>query len=257
MKSKILILLFLSACSTSTNSPLEAVDDTQVLTDSDPDTVAKVDRDEAGSIQVGVARVLLPAPVGIGTAGYGPEAGPDVSKSRYAKNFPATRGVYTHPSLHAVAVEGLHQTVVFLRTDTVGVSVEIRQAILAEVLARGGPDLADGLLLAATHTHSGPGRLVKHQLFEAGFDVFFPAFYERLISSAADAVMGALADLEPAQFGFVIAQTDELHNDRRCESPEFLDGSLPILRFDRMDGTPKALVMSYSAHGTIIDMDKR
>lgn len=223
----------------------------------EPDAGPQPPDDTPGAIRVGVGRVRMPIPLGIGTAGYAPFVPEDGVKSRYAPGFPSTTGIYTHPTLHSVAVEGASQTVVFLRVDAIGISQQIRSAVVAEIIERGGPDLSQGLLVGATHTHSGPGRLVNHVLFEAGFDEFFPAFYERMTVAGADSVMAALADLEPARFGHAMAYTDALHSDRRCESPENEDGTLPIMRFDRADGTVKALVMSYAAHGTIVDIDKR
>ncbi len=209
--------------------------------------------------KVGVSRMRFPVPVGMGTAGFGSidlGGGGDMPKSRFADKYPATRGVYTHPSMHTVAIEGAPDTVVLMRLDVIGVPQDIRQAIIERVIERGGPDLTRGLVIGATHTHSGPGRVKDNDLWAAITDSFFPEFYVRVVEAGADSVLAALDDLEPARFGHTLITTSDMHNDRRCQSPELLDGSLPILRFDRADGTLKALVMTYSAHGTVIGSDE-
>ncbi|MFT7621486.1 MAG: neutral ceramidase, partial [Myxococcota bacterium] len=279
MRIAILMCLALGAlaCGSDETVALPATDNDVATTGSDtaPDTATAPDPDaqadtaqadtdqpgpdpnEPGPLRVGVGRARIPAPVGIGTAGFSPFVPDDGVESRYSEEFPATVGIYTHPTFHVVAVEGPVQTIVFLRADTMGISMEIRNAIIARVVELGGPDLAQGLLIGATHTHSGPGRLVDHLLIEAGFDTFHPPFFRRLVDVAAKTIIEALDDLEPARFGYTMANTDAIHQDRRCESPDILDGTLPVLRFDRADGTVKALVMSYSVHGTMINIDSR
>lgn len=212
---------------------------------------------EPAPIQVGTARARIPVPVGVGTAGFGQlnfsGGGPE---SRYAVGYPATRRIYTHPSMHAVVVEGQPNRVVFVRLDLIGINQEARQALLARIVEKGGPDLEQELLIAATHTHSGPGRLIDNPVWAAIADQFFPEFYVRMIDGMADLVLEALADVEPARFGWTVASTDALHGDRRCQNPDLLDPRMPLLRFDRMDGTPKAIIAMYSVHGTVIDADE-
>lgn len=205
----------------------------------------------AAPFQVGVARSRMPVPLGIGTAGFGAIGGGG-PKSPYAAGYPATNGIYTHPSFHAVAILGAPDTVVMVRVDTVGVTQEAREAVIQRVIERGGPDLSHGLVVAATHTHSGPGRLLDNDIWAAVTDAFFPQFYLRFVDGLADTVMAAIADAEPARYGWTEIVTDALHKDRRCENPEFTDGRMPILLFERADGSPKAVVATYAIHGTVI-----
>ncbi|MFT5431519.1 MAG: neutral ceramidase [Myxococcota bacterium] len=217
------------------------------------DDVAVGPRFEPTTFEVGVGRVRMPVPVGIGTAGFGQISfGGGGPKSRFAESYPASSAIYTHPTLHTVAIRGGGRHVVLLRVDLIGVTQEARRGVVAEVIKRGGPDLSQELTVSATHTHSGPGRLIDNELWAAIADRFFPEFYNRMVGAMADSVMEALADLEPATFGYSVLDTDELHNDRRCENADFLDGRLPVLRFDGEDGKVKALVMMYAVHGTIV-----
>ncbi len=248
--------------------PPEVLADVAAPADVEADATADVTEDATedvvsglelppGPLEVGVGRVRLPVPVGVGTAGFGQiNLGGGGLKSRYADKYAASKKVYTHPSLHTVALRVAEETVVFLRADLVGMTHEARQAVVRRVLERGGPDLDQGLVMSATHTHSGPGRLVDITLWAAITDTFFPQFYVRMVDAMADSILQAIDDLEPARWASTVVTTDEFHQDRRCESPENLDGRMPLLRFDRAsDGKVKAVIAMYSVHATVIGSD--
>src|SRR5690348_9779475 len=75
----------------------------------------------ANPVQAGIAEVLMPAPVGIGTVGY---FGASVSAepSPFSKIYPATTRVHGQPSFRVVVISrGPGKEVVFIRADMVGV----------------------------------------------------------------------------------------------------------------------------------------
>jgi hypothetical protein len=214
---------------------------------SDADTPSTV----ASPVRIGVSRVRIPLALGIGMPGFfqlNPSGGG--TKSPYTGTYPATRKIYTHPTFHVVAVQNATDTVVMLRTDTIGLTQELRGATVARIIEMGGPDLSDELIMAATHTHTGPGRLVDNELWAAITDSFSPRFFERAVQAMADAVLKALDDLAPGSFGYTFLNTNALHKDRRCQNADLLDGTLPLLRFDDALGKPKAIVAMYAVHGT-------
>ncbi len=207
---------------------------------------------QPGPFQVGVARALLPVPLGIGTAGFGQVGGGDAPKSRFTGKYPATRGIYTHPSIRVVAVSQGDRDVILMRVDLVGITQQARTALVERLLKKTGRDLDQSLVIAATHTHSGPGRLVQNDIWAALLDTFFPEFFERMIEAMAEAVVAALADRAPARFGHAVLTTDALHGDRRCQNPDLMDGRFPVLRFDDAKGVPRAIVGMYAVHGTVV-----
>lgn len=202
-------------------------------------------------LRVGVAVLPMPVPVGINTAGFGAQSG---QKTPFTVDFPGTDSVYMHPNIKAVFVEGGLGRLVFLRLDTVGISSTARESILSRLRTRTGYDFGNELLVGGTHTHSGPGRMMVGA-FEIIIDRFFPEFYDRMMNAAADAVVQAYHDLEPARFGYAFAFDSLLHSDRRCENPDLEAGDMPLLRFDRLDGRPKAVVLTYAIHGTVLGAD--
>ena len=204
---------------------------------------------------VGVARI--PAPVGIGTVGYGGFT-EDPNPTPFAELYPGTTRSHGQLTFRAVALSrGDAFEVVFVRLDTVGVYQQLRQAVLEEVEARIGRDLDDSLILAANHTHSGPGRMLqvpRGSPLNVAADNFFPEFYDAVVSTMADAIVMALDDRQPAELGISVLSTSEAHSDRRCENDSLSivqeSGDLPVIVVRRA-GQVDAVVASYGYHGTV------
>ncbi len=213
----------------------------------------------AGPFVAGIAEARLPAPLGIGTMGFG-AIGVDPNPSPFAEMYPGTTRAHGTLSVRAVALSrGEQFEVVLVRLDTVGVFQQLREAVLDELETRLGRRLDDALVLAGNHTHSGPGRLLLAEgALELLADSFFPEFYDRVIDTIADVVEAAFADARAAELGHVIAQTSDAHSDRRCENdplPQLQESpDMPLIAI-RREGRLDAIVASYGYHGTILGID--
>jgi hypothetical protein len=218
---------------------------------------ADLDTGEApGELVAGFAQARLPAPLGIGTSGYGPFDAPD-SETPYADLFPGTTRFHGFPDLRVTTLSrGDGHELVFVRLATVGVFQQLRRAVVLEVLARTGRDIDDTLLLGGTHTHSGPGRIVDAEgVFSLLADTFFPEYYDRLIDGIADAIEASWADSRPARLGLAWATSHDGHGDRRCEDGEdYENGAIPLVLVER-DGVVDGLVMAYAVHGTLLGIE--
>jgi hypothetical protein len=205
--------------------------------------------------RVGVAHALMNAPLGMGVSGNGP-APANGHVSPFSLVYPATDRILSPITVKAIALEGGFGQMIFVRLDAIGVLKEVRRSVVLELQERGVDVAEDDVLMVATHTHAAPARLINRgNLWNLIADLFWPQHYDRVVAGIADVVEAALADREPGRFGYAFGYTDEAHNDRRCENPELLDGTLPVLRFDRADGTPKAAVVVYAIHGTVVGTD--
>lgn len=214
--------------------------------DPEPDPVAK-----PGELQAGFARVRIPAPLGIGTAGNGPTL-PNPSNTPFSQLYPGTTRVYGHPEMKVLVLSrGEGFEAVFMRFDTIGMFAQLRQEIVLAAGERVGRDLDDALMIGATHTHSGPGRILNAGgLYDIIADSFLPQFHERLVDDAASVIEAAYADLRPARLGTTMAYNGDGHSDRRCEEGEdHENGTIPVLAVER-DGQVDALLMAYAIHGT-------
>ncbi|MEZ4320057.1 MAG: neutral/alkaline non-lysosomal ceramidase N-terminal domain-containing protein [Myxococcota bacterium] len=211
---------------------------------------------EPGALMVGTARVRMPAPLGIGTVGYGPEIGLN-SPSPFAEIYPGTTRIHNHPDFRAVAISrGEGFELVFLRADTIGMFQQLRRAVVLELQERTGRDLDHALIIGATHTHSGPGRIVQAGgLFDIIADRFLPEFYERMVDAMADAVELALADLKPGRVGYGFASAGDAIRDRRCaDGLDYENPTMPIVAVEQ-EGTLTGLHMALAIHGTVFGRD--
>ncbi|MFW5878925.1 MAG: neutral/alkaline non-lysosomal ceramidase N-terminal domain-containing protein, partial [Myxococcota bacterium] len=211
---------------------------------------------EPGPLMAGMATVRLPAPLGIGTSGYGPFGAPS-STSPFADLYPATTRLHSHPEIRALVLSrGEGFELVFVRIDAVGIFQQLRSALVLELEERLGKEMDDAVFLAATHTHAGPGRLVAEGgLFDLIADSFLPEFYERMLDAMAGAVEAAFDDLAPARVGHVMGLAEDAHVDRRCEDgTDYTNSSLPVVAVER-DGRIEALLLSFAVHGTVLGID--
>jgi hypothetical protein len=211
---------------------------------------------QPGPLQVGVATAMIPAPLGIGTAGY---AGFTVAghPSPFADLFPATERLHGPPQFRAAVISrGPGFEAVFLRADLVGVFQQLRRAVVLELEQRMGRDLDDALIFGATHTHSGPGRLINgNSILDLIADSFFPEYYDRMVKAAADAVERAYEDLQPGELGHVVADASAAQHDRRCEDgPDHVNGAVRALLL-RRQGRVEAVVLSFAVHGTVLPIE--
>lgn len=213
-----------------------------------------------GPLRAGVAEARVPAPLGIGTMGYGAiDVEPSVTP--FAERFPGTTRMHGELTFRAVAISrGEGHEAIFVRMDTVGVFQQLREAVLDALEARTGRRLDDALVLAGNHTHSGPGRmLMTTGALVALGDTFFPEFYDGVVEALADVIEAALDDLAPAELATDLASTSDAHDDRRCENdmlPLLQESpALPFLAI-RREGRIDAIVASYAYHGTVLGIDE-
>ncbi len=211
---------------------------------------------EPGDLEAGISRVRMPAPVGIGTAGF---AGftQTSHQTPFSDLYPGTRRVHGHPSFEILVLSrGPGHELVFVRMDTVGVFQQFRRAVVLELRERLGRDLDDALIIGATHTHAGPGRLLDvGGVFDLITDTFFPEFYEGMVEAVADGVEAAYADLAPARIGHATAWPEDAHRDRRCENGvDVTNSAAPMVVVER-DGRTEALLLSFAVHGTVLGID--
>ena len=200
-------------------------------------------------LKVGVAASLLPAPLGIPVCGFAP---PNKPTTPYSDTFPGSSFIYQHPTLRVIAVEGGTARLLLVRFDLIGVNTPLIERVEHDLTEITGYDWKGKVIAGATHSHSSAGRLAFGLIWGIMADSFFPEFFERVVGKVVDLSVEAILDMEPGRMGYGFVETDRLHNDRRCENPELRDDRVHLLRFDRADETPKALLMVHSVHGTVI-----
>lgn len=119
----------------------------------------------------------------------------------------------------------------------------------------------DGIRVSCTHTHSGPNTFRLGMITE-GLEMV-RSYLTSLPEQIAGAAWQALQRLEPVRMA---ADTGNcgINSNRRCrdsagrtfvgcnEAAAPVDRTVSVLRFDRLDKTPLAIVMHYACHPTIM-----
>ncbi len=140
------------------------------------------------------------------------------------------------------------------RLDLVMVDRRVHAGVLTRVLDLGFT--ADTLILAATHTHSGPGGFATACLAQAlGTDHARPEVLERVVAAATKAIRTGYDAAVPAHLGFVTAHDRDaagkpiLARNRSAPDPDRLDTEVLGLRLDAADGSRRiALLLDYAVH---------
>ena len=191
-----------------------------------------------GSLRAGAgkARIVLgPHPE---LAGYpGQRRADDASEPVYARAI-------------ALEVEGLRALIASIDTLLIPGSLE------EEVLRRARLPPLTCLLLAATHTHTGPGGAWDN--FVAGW--FGAGSFDRdqrdaMAQAAADAITSAIASLGPAEL--LVAREDWPQGPARARSAGAIDPQLVALRVRRPEGADVATLIDYPMHPTTVPRSER
>ncbi len=144
-------------------------------------------------LRAGVGRADITPPAGVPIGLYGPDGG-------------VARGWRGRLEARAIAlVDGRGETVVLCSVDLGIVPLGLHREVARRVHDRTGVG-ADRILLAATHTHAGPGNIFSWQSYNdhgsgrSGYDPDLLAF---LADGIANAVVASLTSLRPARAGWV------------------------------------------------------
>ena len=194
----------------------------------------------AVELRVGMGRTELPRPENGPLGGYGGW------RDRSAHDM------LDPPEARALVLDqdGLRVAVVSL--DVVIIRPNLREGL--QELA--GAFNLDALVLAATHTHSGPGGYIPGRLparLTAGS--FDPGSARNLIRAALRALQLAIGDLTPARVRSGRAKLSLARNRRSSNGPHETD--LPLLRFDFPNGRRPLALFAYGAHPTVLSPKSR
>lgn len=220
----------------------------------------------APAFQAGVAKVDITPPPGMPLFGY----------SRAGSNVGA--GLRTRLYARAIYLETESgDRLALVQCDLGGISALLHRSVARRIVEETSVTV-DRLLIAATHTHSGPGGYFAEALYDdfgstrAGFD---PKMVEFLVQRIAASVLQAHRSRAPAKlavtqgtvWGLTRNRSLEPHRHNRVHAsqvgppyrlgPEYeaIDPSFILLRVDRVTpaGTePLGVFSNFAIHGTVL-----
>ena len=194
----------------------------------------------ADGLRVGFGRAEFPRPENGPLGGYGG------LRDRRAQQL------LDPPEARALVIEENGARVALVSLDLVIVRPTLREGLqqLAEAFA------LDTLVVAATHTHSGPGGYIPGRLparFSTG--KFEPGTARNLVRTALRALQLALTDLTSARAASGHVELSLARNRRFPDGPHETD--LPLLRFDFPSGRAPVALFAYGAHPTVLSPKSR
>jgi hypothetical protein len=204
----------------------------------------------------GAASVDIGVPDGTPLAGYGgfPRRAwiPDVlDRHPYAFWFRPSQGVHDAVKARALFLDDGRAALIWLAVDLVGADPSLVVELRGR-LVRAGVNPA-GLMLSASHTHSGPGAYAASALFAfIAVDRAAPAVRGRILDALERAAREAYARRAPARVGTGVGEVTGITRSR-VRAP--LDPELGVLKVVATDGRPIALVWNYAIHGTALGRD--
>jgi neutral ceramidase len=220
-----------------------------------------------GDLRAGVAETFLDLPVGSTLGAYtgrarsmGQSFAADDREVPFAGSFLPSVGVEHAPRVRALALDNGEDRVVILKAD-IGVADD---TVLAAVESELGAAWAGRVIFATSHTHSGPGHYVANDVLSVGFGVFRRESHALLVARLVRAAREAIASLAPARLGVHhepnFDPRDEVSRDRREQNDALAggprkDNDLYVLRVDREDGSPLAVVPVVGVHPTVLGAD--
>lgn len=191
----------------------------------------------AAGLRAGAAAVDIKVPEGAITCGYG-----DRAKSPHV-------GVHDPVGAHALVLDDGAAKTAIVGVDILGIGPEIRAAVVKGIAKTG--IASDHLVLAATHTHSGPGHIFPVPALEPFFGKFRQDVFDAVTSAVTEAVVTADSKLQPAAVGAGEGTIKNASHNRRHDGGP-VDETMSVMRVDTAAGKPLAVVINFAAHGTVV-----
>lgn len=197
------------------------------------------DRAGANEVLAGAAREAFVLPEHVPLAGY----------SR-RKGKPST-GIHDTVGVRALVMEADGVTAALVSCEVLIIDEILAQAVRRRLLERGLPKDIE-LLLAATHTHSGPGAYGGRFLEKLSMGHFDPAVFEALTETMTRTILQAYADRRPVRYVYRTARTEHLVVNR-MDPRGLSDDELTVSAFYAAETPyPVAVVVGFSAHPTTL-----
>lgn len=175
----------------------------------------------------GAASVDITPPVGVELAGW--SFGPSV-------------GVHDRLFAKVLVLDNGPSPYVIMTADLIGLGTayasELRARIAAELRTK-----VERVMISCSHTHSGPGTMPLRR-----WGAVDEEYVSRTLDAMASVALEAARRLEPVRIGVGETHVRGICDNRRGDRGNVVDESLPVVRVDREDGRPIAVLMNYSCH---------
>jgi hypothetical protein len=193
-----------------------------------------------GPLRIGTAKIEITPPVGFPLAAYGARI---------------SAGVHDPIMARALAISDGGETVVLVSVELLAVTDDFFYSVSQRVRAA-IPLPEDHLLIAATHTHSGPGSLGKRFWESLAAGPYNDGIFEITTDRVAQAAIQAYRRLQPANVAYGrVDASGRILNRMIKGGPS--DPDLSFLVFKTPEDRPLAYLVNFSAHPTVLRSENR
>ncbi len=170
---------------------------------------------------------------------------PGVALMGYGARVGRARAVADPLYARALALDdGDEHSLIAVSADLCLIAPEQARTVRERIAAATGVS-ASRILVACTHTHSGPDTGLTDLLAGRPCPAHVPAIFDGVATAAVEAWQRR----EPAQVGWTRAQARIGRNRRIAGAP--VDEGVEVLRVDAASGRPIAVLFRHSCHGTV------
>lgn len=199
-----------------------------------------------GRLKTGIAKNKIISEVNkdskIPIAGYGPQF-----KDKVAE------GIHDDVYTRAVILDNGYKKIGIVNADVVIITRDLKQAVEEKVREA----KLDGLLIVATHNHSGPGGYVDNYLAEIVCTGHYnPELFNNLVDKISKTIIEADKDLEFSKIGSGKGYVHNLSRSRRDVETK-VDREVGVIKVDKLDGKPKSYMVNFAAHPTSLGSKNR
>lgn len=185
-------------------------------------------------IRAGIRRVNVTPPIGTPLGGY-------------AARKSVSQGIHDDLYATALVLKGKDLVLALVTVDLVGLPRELVEMARAAVRSSTGIP-PDNVLIAATHTHSGPDLLFGDQGLAS------KSYVEVLADTLAGSVYAAWRGLKPAEVGVGQGWLEGIGVNRRTSNGTPVDPQVGVLRVDH-DARVQGVLMNYTCHPVVLGPD--
>ncbi len=175
-----------------------------------------------------------------------------VKMAGYAARLEASKGIHDPLKAQILLLELDAARVIFISMDLLAVQAQFSKKLRAAIQEKTGVE-ADHILIACSHTHSGPQGFNLDDLILQ--ETKYEALQEITCQKVAGGCAWAASKLQPAQISLGRSVIDGLGLNRNDPQKGSADQQVSVLRLDDASGEPLAVLFNYGCHPTVMGAD--